>query len=191
MPEACGSCGYQVPAGARFCPTCGHPVGSGGPAPRRAEPRVARSARPAPPPDLEFASGADVYRPRPAAQVARRPLSFPSPLGAGMMIGGALLTFLGTLVMSVPASAVTVFGFGSGRTLPLLAGTVVLVVAVAARSSPSPTLRSLLGLAALAVATLVIVDSRRLGGAPRGAGMGIALVGAIVVVGGTFLREER
>jgi len=107
------------------------------------------------------------------------------------MIGGAALMFLGTLLMAVPPDAITVFGFGAGRTLPLIAGTLILMLAVVGRSSPSPLLRGVLGVAVTAVAIVVLVDTRRLGTAPRGSGMGIVLVGAILVFGGLFLREER
>jgi hypothetical protein len=108
-----------------------------------------------------------------------------------MMIGGAALVFIGALVMAVPPDAITVFGFGAGRTLPVLAGTTILLLAVVGRSSPSPMLRGALGIGVIAVATLIMIDSRRLGASPRGAGMGIALVGAILAFGGLFLREER
>jgi len=108
-----------------------------------------------------------------------------------MTMGGSLLAAIGCLALTIPADPVTVFGFGAGRTLPLIAGGLLLGLALLGRFSPSRFLRAAIAMGAVAIATLAVIDTRRLGEIPRGAGMGITLVGAIVTLAGTFLREER
>ena len=138
-----------------------------------------------------MASEGSPIRPRPAAQVARRPLSFPTTLGAVMTIGGALFVLIGCLTLTLPDDPVTVFGFGAGRTLPSIAGGLLFAIALIGRFSPSRFLRAAIAMGAVGIAVLAVIDTRRLGEIPRGAGMGITLVGAIVSFAGTFLREER
>ena len=108
-----------------------------------------------------------------------------------MTIGGSLLVLIGMLTLTIPDGPLTVFGFGGGRTLPLLAGALMIVVALSGRFSPSRALQWILVMGAVGAMSLAVVDTRRLAGASRSAGMGVTLVGALVVIGGTFLREER
>lgn len=108
-----------------------------------------------------------------------------------MTIGGSVLILIGMLTLTLPDGPLTVFGFGGGRTLPFIIGAFMVVLSLSGRFSPSPVLRWLLVVGSMVAATLALVDTDRLAGAPRGAGMGVTLAGALVVVGGTFLRAER
>ena len=111
-------------------------------------------------------------------------------MGAAMIIGGSFVVLVGAIALALPADPLSVFGTG-GRALVLGIALVMLALGAIGRYSPSGLLRFLLLLGAAGVTSVAIIDTRRLAGAPRGAGMGVAIVGAILVVGGTFLREER
>jgi len=107
-----------------------------------------------------------------------------------MIIGGSLLILIGALTLTIPERPLTAFGFGGGRVLPVLLGGLMATLSLGGRFSPSRLLRAVLMLGAVAAAVVAVIDTRRLVG-PRGSGMGLTLVGALVVVGGTLLREER
>jgi len=85
----------------------------------------------------------------------------------------------------------TVFGYAGGRWLSLGCGVLIVVCALAGYSSPSRFMRWSIALVAIAAGAVAIIDSGRLVGRPRGAGFGLTLVGAVIAVGGTMLRQER
>jgi len=108
-----------------------------------------------------------------------------------MTLGGSLLVLVGALILRLPDNPLTVFGYAGGRWLPLACGVLIVVLALAGASSPSRGLRSGIALTALAAAAIAFIDTRRLVGESRGAGLGLTLVGALVALGGTMLRQER
>ncbi|HLA67886.1 MAG TPA: zinc ribbon domain-containing protein [Acidimicrobiia bacterium] len=187
---ACPACGHRFSSGAFFCPECGRSLRREEHAPRRLEPHSKRRGRSAIV-ALGVTPDGEPIRPRPAAQVAHRPLSFPSPIGVAMTLGGSLLVLVGALILRLPDNPLTVFGYAGGRWLPLACGVLIVVLALAGASSPSRGLRSGIALTALTAAAIAFIDTRRLVGESRGAGLGLTLVGALVALGGTMLRQER
>jgi hypothetical protein len=108
------------------------------------------------------------------------------------MLSGSLVVLFGAFSLTLPPSSLSVFGFAGGRTLPVGVGGLLLLVVVWGATSPSRLLRPVVVLLAIGVAAVAIVDTARLDtAATRGAGMGLVLVGALIVLGGTLLRRQR
>ena len=190
MATICRGCGHEASAEALFCPECGRSLRVEQHSPRRTEPLRHRE-RAGFVPSIGTGGDGESFRPRPAAQIAHRPLSFPSPIGAAMTIGGAILVLVGAIILRLPDDPLTVFGYAGGRWLSLGCGVLIVVCALAGYSSPSRFMRWSIALVAIAAGAVAIIDSGRLVGRPRGAGFGLTLVGAVIAVGGTMLRQER
>lgn len=163
---ACPECRQNITSEAVACPHCGMPID-----PRRTK--------------VDYVTGEAIgIQARPAAHAARRPLRYPSPAGVFMMVGGGFLVILGSFMSGMQ---------GDGR-FTVVIGLLVVILGLAARSSPSRFPRVLVMIAAsLAIVIAGIDNSRLREGLPDnliGAGVGTVFVGGILALGGTFLRDR-
>lgn len=163
---ACPECRQNISSEAVTCPHCGMPID-----PRRTK--------------VDYVTGEAIgIQARPAAHAARRPLRYPSPAGVFMMVGGGFLVILGSFMSGMQ---------GDGR-FTVVIGLLVVILGLAARSSPSRFPRVLVMIAAsLAIVIAGIDNSRLREGLPDnliGAGVGTVFVGGILALGGTFLRDR-
>ncbi len=163
---ACPECRQNISSEAVTCPHCGMPID-----PRRTK--------------VDYVTGEAIgIQARPAAHAARRPLRYPSPAGVFMMVGGGFLVILGSFMSGMQ---------GGGR-FTVVIGLLVVILGLAARSSPSRFPRVLVMIAAsLAIVIAGIDNSRLREGLPDnliGAGVGTVFVGGILALGGTFLRDR-
>ena len=163
---ACPECGQNISSEAVACPHCGMSID-----PRRTK--------------VDYVTGETIgIQARPAAHAARRPLRYPSPAGVFMMVGGGFLVILGSFMSGMQ---------GDGR-ITVVIGLLVVILGLAARTSPSRFPRVLVMIAAsLAIVIAGIDNSRLREGLPdnlTGAGVGTVFVGGILALGGTFLRDR-
>jgi MFS superfamily sulfate permease-like transporter len=132
--------------------------------------------------------------PRPAAHAARPPRRYPSPLGVGLMTGGAALVILGSFMPWVRLGPISVSGIeGDGR-ITLVVGGLTLILALASRTSPSRVPRLLVTLGAVIAVVVAAIDNARLReGIPDdliGAGVGVVFLGGMLALIGSFLRDR-
>lgn len=163
---ACPECRQNISSEAVTCPHCGMPID-----PRRTK--------------VDYVTGEAIgIQARPAAHAARRPLRYPSPAGVFMMVGGGFLVILGSFMSGMQ---------GDGP-ITVVIGLLVVILGLAARTSPSRFPRVLVMIAvSLAIVIAGIDNSRLREGLPGnliGAGVGTVFVGGILALGGTFLRDR-
>ena len=173
---ACPECGQTISSQARTCPHCALPID-----PRRTV--------------VDYVTGEVVgIQPRPGARVARRPLRYPSPAGVALMVLGAVLVMLGSVMPWVKLGPISVSGLQSDGRITVVVGAVMLILALASRSSPSRITRVLVMLGALLAAVIAVVDNSRLReGLPDnliGAGVGTVFIGGLLAFVGGFLRSR-
>ncbi len=174
---ACPECGQNISSEAVSCPHCGRPLD-----PRRSK--------------VDYVTGETFgIQPRPAARAARPLLRYPSPAGVWMMIGGSVAVILGSFMPWVRLGPITISGIEGDGKITAVIGLAMVILGLAARSSPSrlPRISVLIG-AILAVA-IAVTDANRLieGGFDRrltGAGLGTILIGGIIALIGSFLRDR-
>ena len=173
---ACPECRQNISSEAVTCPHCGMPID-----PRRTK--------------VDYVTGEAIgIQARPAAHAARRPLRYQSPAGVFMMVGGGFLVILGSFMPWVSLGPISVSGMqGDGR-ITVVIGLLVVILGLAARTSPSRFPRVLVMIAvSLAIVIAGIDNSRLREGLPGnliGAGVGTVFVGGILALGGTFLRDR-
>lgn len=173
---ACPECGRDVSSESVACPDCGFPLH----------------------PSQEFPvpAGGEPIRPRPAARVARPPLRYPTALGAGLMVGGSIGVILGSFMPWVRLGPVSISGMEGDGAITLVIGGLMLILAFAARTSPSRLPRWLVMAGALAAVTVAMIDTNRLveGGLSRhliGGGLAMIFIAGVVALIGTFLRGRE
>ncbi len=133
-------------------------------------------------------------QPRPGARVARRPRRYPAPAGVFVMVLGAVLVIVGSVMPWVRLGPISVSGLeGDGRITAVL-GLLILILALASRTSPSRLPRVLVMVGALFSVAIAAVDNTRLReGLPEnliGAGIGTVFFGGILALIGGLLRER-
>ncbi len=163
---ACPECRQNISSEAVACPHCGMSID-----PRRTK--------------VDYVTGEAIgIQARPAAHAARRPLRYPSPAGVFMMAGGGFLVILGSFMS----------GMQSDGRITVVIGLLVVILGLAARSSPSRFPRVLVMIAASLAIVIAGIDNSRLREGLSdnliGAGVGTVLVGGILALGGTFLRDR-
>ncbi|MEE9297801.1 MAG: zinc ribbon domain-containing protein [Acidimicrobiia bacterium] len=174
---ACPECGQNISSEAASCPHCGHPLD-----PRRTK--------------VDYVTGETFgIQPRPAARAARPLLRYPSPTAVWMMTGGSVAVILGSFMPWVRLGPISIPGIEGDGKITAVIGLVMVILGLAARSSPSrlPRISVLIG-AILAVA-IAVTDANGLieGGLNRqlmGTGLGTMFIGGMVAFIGTFLRDR-
>lgn len=172
---ACPECTQKVSSEALRCPHCGRSLGG---------------AR------IDYVTGEPVpITPRPAAQLARRPFRYPTRAGVGMMLGGSIGVILGSFMPWVRVGPRTISGMGGNGPITLAIGVAMLLLAVSARTTESVVPRLLVIAGALVGWVVAVADLNRLvdDGPWReaiGLGIGFVILGGLVAVVGSFLRER-
>lgn len=173
---ACPECGQNISSEASACPHCGMPLD-----PRRTK--------------VDYVTGEVIgVNPRPAVHMARKPLRYPTSTGVAFMVGGAVLTILGSFMPWVRLGPLSVSGMQSDGRITAVLGLLMAILAFAARSSPSRIPRVLVMFGAGLTIFIAVVDNIRLReGVPVsliGAGIGTVFLGGILALIGSFLRSR-
>lgn len=173
---ACPDCGQNISSQAPACIHCGRPLD-----PRRTK--------------VDYVTGETIgVQPRAAAQVARRPLRYSSPAGVALMGIGSGLVILGSFMPWVRLGPLSVSGMQTDGRITVVAGILMLIVALTGRSSPSWVPRAFVGIgAALSIAIAAIDNTRLREGLPDnliGAGVGTVFIGGVLALVGSFLRTR-
>jgi hypothetical protein len=172
----CTYCGQTVSSEATVCVHCGS----------RLDPRRTR---------IDYVTGETVgIRPRAAAHAARPPLRRPTSAGVALMSLGATAVVLGSLLPWVRTGGVSQSGLRTDGRYTLVIGVVMLILALASRSSFSRLPRLLVMVGAVLVGVIAFVDNSRLAddvsGTLIGPGVRVVLVGGIVAFVGSLLRSR-
>lgn len=174
---ACPECRQTISSEASSCPHCGKPLAIGA---RR----------------IDYVTGEPLpMTPRPAAQLARRPFRYPSAAGSRMMVGGSIAVILGSFMPWVRLGPITISGMSADGPITLAIGMAMLLLAFSARTAQSNVPRLLVLVGAVVAGAVAIVDTNRLveGGISRqsiGPGLGFILIGGLVALIGSLLRER-
>ncbi len=134
-------------------------------------------------------------QPRPAARAARPLLRYPSPTGVWMMAGGSVAVILGSFMPWVRLGPISISGIEGDGKITAVIGLVMVILGLAARSSPSRLPRTSVLIGAILAVAIAVTDANRLveGGLNRqlmGAGLGTILIGGITALIGSFLRDR-
>jgi hypothetical protein len=131
---------------------------------------------------------------RPGARAARPPLRYPSPAGVMLMAGGSGLVIVGSFMPWVRRGPVSISGVQSDGRITLVLGLLMLILALASRSSPSTFPRVLVMIGAVLAIVVAGIDNTRLREGLSdnliGAGIATVFLGGIAALIGTFLRDR-
>jgi len=131
---------------------------------------------------------------RPGARAAQPPLRYPSPAGLMSMAAGAVLVIVGSFMPWVQRGSVSVSGVQSYGRITVVFGLLMLILALASRSSPSSLPRVLVMIGAVSTIVVAGIDNARLRQGVSdhliGAGIGIVFLGGLMTLIGTFLRDR-
>jgi len=172
----CPECGQTISSQARSCLHCGNALD-----PRRSK--------------VDYVTGEVLgIQSRPGARAAPPPLRYPSPAGVMLMAAGAGLVIVGSFLPWVRRGSVSVSGVQSDGRITVVFGLLMLILALAARSSPSRFPRMLVMIGAVLTILVAGIDNTRLREGVSdhliGAGIGTVFAGGIMALIGTFLRDR-
>jgi len=173
---ACPECGQNISNDAPACPHCGLVID-----PRRTM--------------VDYVTGEVIgIQRRPGARSSRPPQRYPSPTGMFMMVLGAVLVAVGSVMPWVRLGAVSISGLESNGRITVVVGLLMLILALSSRTAPSRFPRILVIFGAFLVIAIAAVDNARLReGLPGeliGAGIGTIIAGGVLALIGGFLRER-
>lgn len=172
----CPECGQTISSQTRSCPHCGGRLDSHGK-------------------KIDYVTGEILgIQSRPGARAARPPLRYPSPAGVLLMMGGAGLVIVGSFMTWVRVGSISVSGVQTDGRITVVLGLLMLILALAARSSPSRFPRMLVMVGAFLSILVAAIDNSRLREGLSnnliGAGIGTVFLGGFSALIGTFLRDR-
>lgn len=112
-----------------------------------------------------------------------------------LMFGGSVGVILGSFMPWVRLGPVSISGIEGDGKVTAAIGVLMVILAVAARTSPSPLPRIFVTVSAVMAIAVAVTDANRLidGGLDRqliGVGLGTILTAGVIAVVGSFLRER-